>query len=64
MYACSHAHGCHNYYSWKFSPVLQILREANCKNSIVPSSGPISESNLGGGGGGGGGGPKGRRASV
>ena len=33
-------------------PALQhkILREANCKNSIVPSSGPISESNLGGGG--------------
>ena len=45
-------------------PALQhkILREANCKNSIVPSSGPISESNLGGGGGGGG--AKGRRASV
>ena len=41
-------------------PALQhkILREANCKNSIVPSSGRISESNLGGGG------AKGRRASV
>ena len=33
-------------------PALQhkILREANCKNSIVPSSGPTSESNWGGGG--------------
>ena len=33
-------------------PALQhkILREANYKNSIVPSSGPISESILGGGG--------------
>ena len=33
-------------------PALQhkILRETNCKNSIVPSSGPVSESIWGGGG--------------